>query len=324
MLFSHDHKNTALTISTNYSPLTAPAMSDYLEDFLAFRQTTLTTKKTYAKAIKVFIKYLEEETISNPTEENLLAFRESLFNKSLEATTIASYINALKQLFNWLEARGLYRNIAKNIKGAKVNTQYHRKEALTKEQAISVLEASKGESLEAKRNYAILLLALCCGLRTIELVRANKEDITFKLGSKVLLIQGKGKLDKADFVKLPAPVEEAIKTYLQARGETPATAPLFASNSDRNNGQRLTTNSISRIIKTAFRRCGLDSKLLTAHSTRHTFITLFLMNGGTLEEARQIARHSSINTTMIYNHSLERAKNNGEAIICSLLTGIAR
>ena len=322
MLFSQkENHNTALILSNNYSPLTAPAMSDYLEDFLEFRQTSLTTKKTYAKAIRVFISYLSDEEITTPTEETLLAFREHLFNKSLEATTIASYINALKQLFNWLEEKGLYRNIARNIKGAKVNAQYHRKEALTQEQAKSILESLKGDSLEAKRNYAILLLALCCGLRTIEIVRANKEDITLKLGSKVLLIQGKGKLDKADFVKLPAPVEEAIKDYLQERGEAPATAPLFASNSDRNHGERLTTDSISRIIKSSFRGVGLDSKTLTAHSTRHTFITLFLMNGGTLEEARQIARHSSINTTMIYNHALERAKNNGEAKVCSLLVG---
>lgn len=323
MLFSQKNTNTALTLSTNYSPLTAPAFSDLLEDFLAFRQTTITTKKTYTKAIKVFLDYLADEEIRTPTEEALLNFRESLFNRSLEPTTIASYINAVKQFFNWLDARGLYPNIAKNIKGAKVNIQYHRKEALTQEQARAILEATRGDTLEAKRNYAILLLALCCGLRTIEIVRANKEDISQKLGFKVLLIQGKGKLDKADFVKLPTPVEEAIKDYLQERGEAPATAPLFASISDRNNGQRLSTNSISRIIKNSFRRVGLDSKLLTAHSTRHTFITLFLMNGGTLEEARQIARHSSINTTMIYNHSLERAKNNGEAKICSLLLGIA-
>ncbi len=309
-------------IFKTYNPLTAPQNpEDLIKDFLAFRQTTETTKRTYAKALRVFFTYLHQEDIKEPTIEDLLAYRENLSNKSLEPTTIAGYINALKQFFRWLEEKGFYKNIAENIKGAKVNTQYHRKEALTQEQARQVLATPNRSTLEGKRNYAILLLALCCGLRTIEIVRASKEDMTYKSGYRALMIQGKGKLDKADFVKLPEPVEEAIKDYLQARGETYPDAPLFASNSDRNNGERLSTNSISRIIKTAFRRCGLDSKLLTAHSTRHTFITLFLMNGGTLEEARQIARHNSINTTMIYNHALERAKNNGEAKVCALLVG---
>ena len=45
---------------------------------------------------------------------------------------------------------------------------------------------------------------------------------------------------------------------------------------------------------------------------RHTAITQMLLNGATLEEAKQVARHSNINTTLIYNHAIERAKNNSE------------
>lgn len=291
----------------------------YAEDFLTFRQNSPTTKKTYLKALRVFNDFLSDRGIIAPTFEDLLAYRESLFSKGLEATTIASYINALKQFFRWLEMRGLYHNIALNIKGARVNTQYHRKEALSLDQAKKVLELAKGNSLEAKRNYAILAVALSCGLRTIEIVNANKEDITFRCGSDALNVKGKGKLDKCDFVKLPQGVKEAISNYLTARGTIAPDAPLFASISDRNNGKRLSTNSISRIIKSAFRKADLDSSLLTAHSCRHTFITLFLKNGGSIEEARQIARHSSINTTMIYNHALERETNNGEALVSRLL-----
>jgi integrase/recombinase XerC len=74
----------------------------------------------------------------------------------------------------------------------------------------------------------------------------------------------------------------------------------------------LYTESISRIIKTHFRNVGMNSDRLTAHSLRHTAATLNLLNGGTLEETRQMMRHTSINTTMIYNHAIERAKNNSE------------
>lgn len=319
MLLSQNINNAIATTKSNLAPTNKQEIFNYLENFIAFCDTSKATINTYKKALNVFFSYLKAEDIKQPTREDLIAYRNGLLNKGLESTTIASYINALKQFFKWTGDANLYPNIADHLKGAKVNTQYHRKEALTLEQAREVLEASKGETLEAKRNHALIYLAFACGLRTIEIVRADVKDITFKSGSVALLIQGKGKLDKADFVKLPYIVEKNLREYLALRGNSEDQSPLFTSLSDRNNGQRLTTKSVSRIIKNAFKKIGLNSALYTAHSTRHTFITLFLLNGGTLEEARQIARHTSINTTMIYNHALDRAKNNGEQIIADLL-----
>ena len=127
-----------------------------------------------------------------------------------------------------------------------------------------------------------------------------------------LFVQGKGRTDKSEIVKVSDQVERLIRAYLAERGEQDPKAPLFASLSDRNNGGRLTTNSISRIVKNRLRACGLDSDRLTAHSLRHTGITLALLHGSTLAEAQQMARHSSINTTMIYNHAIERANNQSE------------
>lgn len=321
MLLSQKSNNAPISVINNAQSLTTKEeLFNYFNDFINFCDTSKATIKTYSKALKVFFNYLDVNNIAHPQREDLINYRNYLLDKGLQATTIASYINALKQFFKWTYDKGLYRNIADHIKGAKVNTQIHRKEALTLEQAREVLlKASEGETLEAKRNFAILYLAFACGLRTIEIVRANICDITFKSGSVALLIQGKGRVDKADFVKLPYSVEKTIREYLHLRGENNEQAPLFTSLSDRNNGGRLTTTTISRIIKKAFRDVGLNNALFTAHSTRHTFITLFLLNGGTLEEARQIARHTSINTTMIYNHALDRAKNNGEETIANLL-----
>lgn len=139
-----------------------------------------------------------------------------------------------------------------------------------------------------------------------------------------LFVQGKGRTDKSEIVKVSDHVERLIRDYLAARGESDPKAPLFASCSDRNNGGRLTTNSISRIIKNHLRACGLDSDRLTAHSLRHTGITLALLHGSTLAEAQQMARHSSINTTMIYNHAIERANNQSEERATAAIFGEGR
>ena len=83
----------------------------------------------------------------------------------------------------------------------------------------------------------------------------------------------------------------------------------------------MTTKSISRICKESLIAAGYDSDRLTAHSFRHTAATLNLMNGASVEETQQLLGHKNINTTLIYSHALERAKNNSEKRIAKAIFG---
>ena len=160
-------------------------------------------------------------------------------------------------------------------------------------------------------------LMVTTGLRTIEIVRANIEDmrtisIDLETSFTALYIQGKGHKERTDYVKLSPKVEDAIKAYLTARGKAKEEEPLFSSLSNRDSNERMTTRSISRIVKDHLLQAGLDSDRLTAHSLRHTAGTLNLLAGGSLEETKQLLRHTNINTTLIYSHALERARNTSE------------
>lgn len=68
-------------------------------------------------------------------------------------------------------------------------------------------------------------------------------------------------------------------------------------------------------MKEKLKEADLNSTLLTAHSLRHTAITLSLLGGSTLQEASQFARHVNIATTEIYAHNLERIANPCEGIV---------
>ena len=136
----------------------------------------------------------------------------------------------------------------------------------------------------------------------------------------VLYIQGKGKDEKSDYVKMVPQVEEAIRDYLRARGVTNNEEALFISTSN-NKGSRLTTRSVRGIVKDHLTAAGYDSDRLTAHSLRHTAGTLNLINGGNLQDTQMLLRHSNINTTMIYLHNLERDKNNSEYRIADAIFG---
>ncbi len=297
------------------SPKEPAAIQDASADFLAYLDASEATAKTYAKALKVFFTWLTAKGINQPNREDLIQYRRELL-ETRKATTAASYINALKQFFNWLEYKGIYKNIADHVKGAKLERGY-RKDPLTAEQAKELIASVNTSTLEGLRDKAIIALSIAGALRTIEIERANICDLQYTAYGMALFIQGKGKTDKSDFVKIPYQVERVLRDYLAARGEDEPTAPLFASCSDRNSGGRLTTNSISRIVKNALRSCGFDSPRLTAHSLRHTGVTIAILEGSTLQEAQQLARHASINTTMIYNHALDRANNKSEARIAA-------
>jgi integrase/recombinase XerC len=110
-------------------------------------------------------------------------------------------------------------------------------------------------------------------------------------------------------------VEKAIRAYLKTRGNAGEKEPLFTSLSNNSKRKRLSTRSISGMVKNRLKEAGYNSERLTAHSLRHTAVTLSLLAGKDITEVQQFARHANIATTMIYNHSLDKAKNScSEAI----------
>lgn len=287
--------------------------------FLNYLDVRPKTVETYKKAIRQFLVYLQENDIRYPERDDVIRFRDRL-KENHKPSTVQLYIIAVKQFFKWLAQEGIYQDITVNVKGAKLDRS-HKKDYLTQSQSHRMMEKIDRETMKGKRDYAILAAMITGGLRTIEVIRADIQDLGTAGGSTVLYLQGKGHDEKADYVKIPEPVEEAIRDYLAERKRAKATDPLFASLSHQNMGKRMTTRAVSGIVKDHLIEAGYNSDRLTAHSMRHTAATLNLLNGGSLEETQQLLRHTNINTTMIYLHNLERANNNSEARIAAAVFG---
>lgn len=290
---------------------------DLFTSFIEYLDASPKTVETYTRAVRQFFKYIYENGINQPTREDVIAYREYL-KDTHKPTTVQNYIVAVRLFFQWTEQKGLYPNVAEHIKGAKLDKN-HKKDYLTSRQVKKVLETAREESLQGLRDYAILALMFTGGLRTIEVSRANVEDLRTAGDSEVLYLQGKGHEEKTDYIKLMPEVEDAIRAYLKARGAVEPTEPLFTSTSNNSKGARISTRTVSGIVKTALKNAGYDSDKLTAHSTRHTAVTLALMGGQKLEEVQQFARHKNLQTTLIYAHNIDRAKNNCEATIAKAI-----
>lgn len=309
---------TELTAGT--SALIQVSVSPLFSRWTEYLDAADRTVETYTKNIRRFADYLARTGETRPTRETVIAYRESLTKEGCKPTTIQSYLNSVKRFFAWTEAEGLYPNVSENVKGEKLDSE-HKKDFLSAEQVRLLLSGIDRSTLAGARDYAMILLMATTGLRTVSVCAADIGDVRPGAGGYVLFYRGKGHDEKAVYVKLAQPVFSAISAYLRARAVTGGSQPLFASVANRDSGGRLTTRSVSRIVKDRMIAVGLDSDRLTAHSLRHTAATLNLLNGGSVEETQQLLGHKSITTTMIYSHAIERAKNQSESRIADAIFG---
>ena len=280
---------------------------DYFEDFISYLDAKPKTVQTYKRALKQFFKYLYENNISQPTRENIINFREDL-KLRCKPTTIQAYIIAVRLFFTWTAQKGIYPNVAEKIKGAKLNSE-HKKDYLTSKQIKTIIGTIDRGTIQGKRDYAIFILMVTCGMRTIEVSRANIEDLAILGEHTVLYVQGKGREERAEYIKVPEMTESILREYMKERNTPTGKEPLFTSLSNNNRGKRLSQRTVSGIIKDILINAGYNSERLTAHSLRHTAVTLSLLGGNSLQEAQTFARHKNIATTQIYAHNIDKMKN---------------
>jgi len=237
--------------------------------------------------------------------------------------TVKQYIQSVKQFFSWAAAEGLYLNVAANIHTPKIKEQ-HRKDSLTaqevqtiEESIVTGTEARQAAAADAKKDtagriqrsgeqgkrlYAMYLLAVNAGLRTIEISRANIRDLQVKNGSATLLVWGKGHTEPDAKKPLAPEVYAAIRDYLESRTDRPTiSSPLFVSTGNRSGGKRIAPTTISTMLKKAMQAAGFDSDRLTAHSLRHTAgQNVMQITGDNIYQTQMYMRHSSPKTTEVY------------------------
>ena len=233
------------------------AVYQLAENWLTFLDASEKTTSTYTRSIAQFMNWLRDRGISQPSAQDIRDYRDHL-SQDHKPTTVNAYLMAVKQFYKFLEEQGITQNVAKNVKSIKLENDTFKKDYLTSAQAKDLLNSIDRTTESGARDYALLSLMLTTGMRTIEIERADIEDIRTLGDSKALYYQGKGRTEKAKFKKLAPAVEEAIRLYLSKRGATDSGA-LFVSDANRNRGERLTTRSISRIVKNRLKAIGLDS-----------------------------------------------------------------
>lgn len=271
--------------------------------FVSSQDVKESSRLLYNRTLSQFFKWVNStgRSINSMSRVDILEYKDSLQKEGLSNLTVGSYIVAVRKFYEWAEAEKLYPNIAKGVKTPR-RVQAFKKQHLTDAKSSELLFHFESLSL---RDYAIVNLILRTGLRTIEVVRADIGDITFKGERRILKIWGKGRTEKDDFVVLSDKAYQPIARYLETRKGAKSGEPLFASTSNLNKGGRLTTRTISGICKSGLKAIGMDGKEFTAHSLRHTTAVAILKHGGQITDVQSVLRHTSPVTSQIYTESVK-------------------
>lgn len=291
-----------------------------LQDWIQFCDVQPCTQKTYDKAVQSFLGYLKSNGIAQPTREDVIGYRESLLADGYKVSSVRLYLTIVKKFFKWLSSKGLYLNVADGVKLPADNSGEHAHDALSVEESKQAIFSFKGTDEKSLRDKCIMSLMICCGLRSVEVVRLDIGDFEKRKGLWFIRVHGKARGGKVDSVQISEPVKKMIDDYLSVRADSKKKGtPLFVSTANRCRGERLQTQTVSRLAKKTFAQIGIVSERVTCHSCRATAATLMLQANVPMREVQRVLRHRSATTTEIYARDIDAFNNRGVRTLSDIL-----
>lgn len=231
-----------------------------------------------------FLSYLANDREINPESD--------LPDRGISAASRARKLSAIKSFYKYLTVRTkqLSENPVADLEYPKIRKSLPK--YLNMEQSAALLAAVSGQN--EKRDYAILMLFLNCGIRRNELVELNLTDV---YEDRIRVI---GKGNKERFVYFGSACKKAIDSYLVERSKKVLTdnRALFGSR----DSNRISVTAVHRLVKKALLQAGLDSTQFSAHKLRHTAATMMLSGGVDVKTVQEVLGHENLNTTQIYTH----------------------
>ena len=231
-----------------------------------------------------FLSYLAHDRTINPDSPSP--------EYGIEASARARKLSAIKSFYKYLTVRTkqLQDNPVADLEYPKLRKSLPK--YLTISQASALLQAVSGQN--AKRDYAILMIFLNCGIRRSELVGLNISDVY----EDRIRVVGKG--NKERFVYFGSTCHKAIHAYMEERNKLVLTdnRALFGSR----NGNRISVTAVHRLVDKALLKAGLDTTQFSAHKLRHTAATMMLSGGVDVKTVQEVLGHENLNTTQIYTH----------------------
>ena len=171
---------------------------------------------------------------------------------------------------------------------------------LTLPETEALLAAPDPSTWAGRRDQALLLIAVQCGLRASELMGLCYGDIVFGSGAHVRC-EGKGRKQRC--TPLRRDTAKVLRNWLKERQGDPMD-PLFPSARGNWLSHDGLAYLVSKHVSTARKRCpSLQKKRVTPHVLRHTAAMALLQNGVDRAVIALWLGHESMETTTMYLHA---------------------
>lgn len=286
------------------------------------------TQVSYCGWVRRFVLFNDRRHPSSMGEQEISAFLNHLATEGhVSAATQNQALHALLFLYRHVLGRdmGLIPGITAAKRGRRLPV------VLSVGEVRSILARMRG----VPRLCASLMYG--SGLRLSECTQLRVKDIDFDRG-EITVRAGKG--DKDRRVPLPKLASPALRVQLERMQKQferdlhsgvmgaalpgaldrklpnadrewswqyvfPATRTYLEGETGKRRRHHIHESAIQRAVGEAVRASGI-AKRATCHSLRHSFATHLLENGSDIRTIQELLGHSSLQTTMIYTHVLNR------------------
>lgn len=282
-------------------------ISEYYLDlrmFLRFIKLMRSDMPIRSNLEEIYIRDIDLEFIRQITTSDIFDFLSYLANDrtpnpeapvpeyGITPASRARKLSAIKSFYKYLTVRTkqLTENPVADLEYPKLRKSLPK--YLSLDQSAALLQAVSGPN--EKRDYAILMIFLNCGIRRSELVGLNLTDVY----EDRLRVVGKG--NKERFVYFGTACRKAIDAYLPERNKKVLSDNRALFGSRDNN--RISATAVHRLVKKYLLAAGLDADNFSAHKLRHTAATMMLSGGVDVKTVQEVLGHENLNTTQIYTH----------------------
>jgi integrase/recombinase XerD len=290
------------------------AISQFLDHLQRDRQFSPNTLVAYRNDLEQLLAYHQllaagaappAGTWAGVTADTVKAYFRDLQERHYAPATVARKIASVKSFFHYLAneklipgnptdgvaSPGVRRALPKTVSAVEVGEL--------------LLQPSKRDTPEARRDWAMLTLLYGTGMRVTELVKLNVDDLTLAEHNPAVRCLGRSGRPRLIPLRPEAiqPVQEYLATARDRLVKTPQEMALFVNR----RGDRLTRQGFWLILKNYVRAANLRIEI-TPHMLRHTFATHMLKSGNlNLRELQECLGHASIATTQVYTQVQEPA-----------------
>lgn len=255
--------------------------------FIKRKNYSAYTVKNYMSTLRQFILWINipVESVSN---KKLLRYIDHLQRRRLAPKTINSHLDSIRGFYNYLIDEEQVQMVNPVKRGYALRLSRPLPRYLRDEDVVQFFSVIKN-----RRDRAIFILMLRCGLRVEEVAKLTLAAIDF-VRSQLFVFEGKG--GKGRVVYLSRDAKSMLEEYLRNRPSS-RTQKIFLVEMKPHRGKPISVRGIQKRMEYYARKAGIKA---SCHQLRHTMATQLLNADADLVSIQDLLGHARIKTTQRY------------------------